>query len=127
MILFPHRRRFFALALAKIIQPGATGPSLLFHIDFCDTRGVHRKNPLYALAIGDTPHRKRFVQAAAFTANHDAGENLNSFLVAFDYSRVYAYTVTDIEIARLGFLLLFFDQIDDAVHNNPAKRPGRKC
>src|SRR6266404_4170297 len=78
---------------------------------------MQRKTALHTFAVGNAAHGERFIEAAAFASDHDAGEDLNSFLVAFDHPGVNAHAVTDFETVRFGLVLFLFDRVDDAVHN----------
>src|SRR5437588_9817028 len=77
---------------------------------------MQRKTAVATLAVGNAAHGECFIEAAALASNHDAGENLNSFLVSFHHTGVDADAVTDFETVRFGLVLFFFDRVDDAVH-----------
>src|ERR1700674_4105654 len=78
---------------------------------------MQRKTALHTLAVGNAAHGERFIKAAAFASDHDAGEDLDSLLVAFHHPRVHTDAVTDFETVRFGLVLFLFDRVDDAVHN----------
>src|SRR5262249_33278305 len=107
---------FLALARPQIIQFGATYPALFLYFNPGDARRVDREYPLNSLAVGDSANGKSFVQPAAFPSDDNSTENLNSFLIAFYDARVNVYGIAH---AKLGLvlLLLFFDDVDDAIHN----------
>src|ERR1700682_5393241 len=114
MVLLLYRRRFLALASAQIIQFRAARFAFLFHFHLGDARRVQRENALDAFAIGYAANGKSFVQPASFTANDDAGKDLDPFLVALDHASMHTNAVADFEVSRLGLLLLFLDRVDDA-------------
>src|SRR5207302_11495662 len=72
---------------------------------------------LNAFAVGNAADGKRFIQAASFAADHDPGENLDPLLISFDDASMDADAVADLEIRTVAFQLLFFDRVDDAVHD----------
>ena len=78
---------------------------------------MQRKTALHTFAVGNAAHGECFIEAAAFASNHDAGEDLDSLLVAFHHARVHADAVTDFKAVRFGLVLFLFDRVDDAVHN----------
>src|SRR6266571_3687238 len=81
--LFFHQGRAFPETFAEVSQFGAACLALAFDFDFVDTRRVDGKNALDAFAVADAADGEHFVQTAATTADHDAGKNLDAFLVAF--------------------------------------------
>src|SRR5438876_5088107 len=74
------------------------------------------KHPLDAFSVRDAPDRERFVESAAFTADHNASEYLDSFFVSFYDPRVNPYAIADRKWRQIAFLLFFVDSIDDLIH-----------
>src|SRR5205823_11649327 len=68
--------------------------------------------------------RESFVEAAALPADHYAGKDLDSFLVAFHDPRVHTHTVTNRKRRDIAFLLLFLNNVDDLVHKLVASARG---
>ena len=101
-----------------------TGPALLFHFQLCDPWRMQRKYPLHPFAVRDPAHGESFIQPAALAANHDTGENLDPFLVAFYDPRVHAYAIANRKRRDLIFLLLFLNSIDRLVHKLVAGARG---
>src|SRR6516162_2916878 len=89
------RCRFLAFAGAEIIESRATCAALLFHFQFRNPRRMQRKHPLHAFTVRDPAHGESFIETAALAADHYAGKDLDSFLVAFHDSRVDSHTVTN--------------------------------
>src|SRR5690349_12001382 len=82
--LLLHQRGTLAKALAKISQLGATNRALAFDFNPIHARRVHRENTFHTFAVADAPHGEHLVQPAPALADHNARENLDAFLVAFD-------------------------------------------
>src|SRR6266496_1181 len=74
------------------------------------------KHPLDAFSVRDAPDRERFVESAAFTADHYAGKYLDSFFVSFHLARMNAHTIANRKRRQIAFLLFFVDSIDDLIH-----------
>src|SRR6266446_10176828 len=74
------------------------------------------KHSLHALAVRDPAHGESFIQTAALTTDHNAGKDLDSFLVAFYHSCMYTHAVANRKRRDLAFLLLFLNNINDLVH-----------
>jgi hypothetical protein len=119
------RSRFLALASAEIMEFRPTGPALLFYFQFCNAWRMQRKYPLHAFPVRDPAYGESFVQAAALAADHDTGEDLDPFLVAFHDPRVHAYAVANRKRREVTFLLLLLNIINDLVHNT--RRQPRGC
>src|SRR5262249_15857785 len=83
---------------------------------------MQRKHPLHAFAVRNAAHSESFVDAAALAADHYAGKDLDSFLVAFYDPRVHAHAVANRKHRDIAFLLLFLNGIDDLVHKLVASR-----
>ncbi len=60
---------------------------------------MQRKHALDPFAIGNPPDGEGLIQAAAFAADDDAGENLNPLFVAFHHASVDADGVADLNSA----------------------------
>src|SRR5438445_12766145 len=86
---------------------------------------MKRENAFDTFAVGNTPHGECFVKPAPFAANHDAGENLNPLLVPLHHSRVHADAIAHGKLRSIALLLLFFDGVNNAVHNYPLRLPCR--
>src|SRR5436309_14313436 len=113
---------FLPLAATEIIEFRTTGAAWLFHFHFRDARRMQRKHPLHALTVRDATHGESFVEAAALPADHYAGKDLDSFLIAFYDPRVHAHAVANRKRCNIAFLLLFLNSIDDLVHKLVASR-----
>src|SRR6266446_8848773 len=85
---------------------------------------MKRENAFDTFAVGNAPHGECFVKPAPFAANHDAGENLNPLLVALHHSRVHADAIAHGKLRSIALLLLFFDGVNNAVHNYPSDCPA---
>jgi hypothetical protein len=117
-----NRCRFLALAATEIIEFRAARAPVLFHFHFCDARRMQRKNPFDALAVRDAAHGESFVDPATFPADHNAGKDLDSFLVSFHNSRVHPDAVANRKRFGIAFLLFFLNGIDDLIHKLVASR-----
>src|SRR5947208_9468113 len=82
------------------------------------------KHSLRALAVRDPAHGESFIQTAALTTDHNAGKDLDSFLVAFYHSCMYTHAVANRKRRDLAFLLLFLNNINDLVHKLVASARG---
>jgi hypothetical protein len=80
------------------------------------------KYPLDTLAIRDAAHGESFVEPATLPADHDAGKNLDSFLVSFYNAGVHAYAIANRKRFDIGSLLFFLNRIDDLIHKLVASR-----
>jgi hypothetical protein len=107
--LLANGGRFLAFAAAEVIELGAARFAFFFHFRLGDARRVHRENALDTFAVADAADGEGFVQAAAFAANHDAGENLHAFLVAFDDAGMDAHAVADIKLRQITLKLFLLD------------------
>ena len=85
------------------------------------------KHSLHALAVRDPAHGESFIQTAALTTDHNAGKDLDSFLVAFYHSCMYTHAVANRKRRDLAFLLLFLNNINDLVHKLVASARGCGC
>src|SRR6266480_7682154 len=59
--------------------------------------------------------------------NHDAGENLDPFLVAFHNPRMNTNAVAHSKVPRIRFLLFFLDDVDDPIHETPPAPPAGRA
>ncbi len=109
--------RFLALAGAEVIQLGSAGRAGLFNLDASDTRGINWEYAFDTFAVRNATDGEGRIQTAAFAADDDALENLDPLLIAFDYAGMHADAVPDRKVVVLGLLLLFLDQINNAVHS----------
>src|SRR5215468_1130287 len=82
------------------------------------------KHSLHALTVRDPAHGESFIQTAAFTTDHNARKDLDSFLVAFNDSRMYTHAVANRKRRDFAFLLLFLNNINDLVHRLIASACG---
>src|SRR5215472_9897220 len=80
------------------------------------------KYPLHAFAVRDATHGKSFIEPATLPADHYAGKDLDSFLVAFYDPSVHTHAVANRKRRDIAFLLLFLNNIDDLVHRLVASR-----
>src|SRR5262245_21186611 len=83
---------------------------------------MQRKYSLHALTVRDAAHGEGFVESAALAADHYAGKDLNSFLVAFYDPRVDSHAVANRKGRDIVFLLLFLNNVDYLVHKLVASR-----
>jgi len=109
--LFFHQGGAFAQTLAKVGQLGSASAALAFDFDFLDPRGMQRENTFNAFPVADAPDREHFVEAVTATSDHHAGEDLDSFFVAFDNFGVHAHRIADREICRFFAKLFGFNFI----------------
>ena len=77
---------------------------------------MHWKDALHTFAVGDSTHRERLIQTAAFSADYRTGEHLDSLLVSLENTRMNAYTVANGKRRRVALLLLFLDGINNLIH-----------
>src|SRR6266480_2201141 len=59
--------------------------------------------------------------------NHDAGENLDPFLVAFHNPRMNTNAIAHSKGRRIRFLLFFLDDVDDPIHEIPSVPPAGRA
>lgn len=95
----------FADAVAHVVHTGAHGDADSIDFDFDDVGRVERVDTFDALACGDFADGEGFLDAGAFTADNDAGEDLDTLFVAFaDFAR-YLNAVADFERREVGSFL----------------------
>jgi hypothetical protein len=95
---------------------------LLFDFYFRHAWRVQRKHAFDALTVRDTPHSESLIESAAFSADHYAGKDLDSFLISLYDARVHAHAIPNRKRVGITFLLFFLDGIDDLVHKVVAIR-----
>lgn len=110
--LFLNLGRALAEAAAEVEQTGFHRNRLAFDFDFDHVRAVDRENAFNAFAVGNAAHRESFLDSRTLVADYDAGEDLDTFFVAFANFRVNANTVTDAEIRAVGLNLGLRKRID---------------
>jgi hypothetical protein len=81
---------------------------------------MHGENALDAFAVGDTADGEALGDATALAADHDASEDLDTFLVAFAHFGVHAHAVADLELHEVGLELVFGDVFENRLH-------GERC
>src|SRR4030095_8292878 len=89
---------------------------------------MQRKYTLNAFSVGDSAHGECFVESPALTANHNASEYLDSFLVPFNDTGVDPHAVTNRKRGPVAFVLFLLNSIDDLIHEKfplPARLGGR--
>jgi hypothetical protein len=86
---------------------------------------MERKYAFNAFAIGNAAHGECFIQTATFAADHDSGKNLDSLLITLNDASMHANAVTDFKVRDVAFLLFFFDDVENAIHNAILGREGR--
>src|SRR5690606_883192 len=69
--------------VAKIVQLRPANTSVPLDDDIGDLGGVHREGPLDSFAGHNAANRERLPGSAAPHCDHDAGEDLDPLLVAF--------------------------------------------
>lgn len=98
-----------AFARTEVVELGTANGTLAFHLDLRNTGRVDRENAFYTLTVGNAADGKVFVDTSALAANHNAGINLDTLLVAFNNASVDFDGVTHIEGLEVGLELLGFD------------------
>jgi hypothetical protein len=83
---------------------------------------MQRKYPLDAFAVRDAAHCESFIEPATLPADHDAGKDLDSFLVSFHDTRVHADAIANRKRCGTAFLLFFLNGFDDLIHKLLASR-----
>ena len=99
----------FALSGAEVVEFGAADSPLALNFNFRNARRVNRENTLDTLAIRNSADGEVLVESPPLAADHDAGINLNTLLVAFNDAGVDFNSVADIERGDVGFVLFGFD------------------
>jgi len=84
-------------------------------LDFGDLRGVEGEGPLDAFVGDDAADDDRLVDGRALDGDDDAGEDLDTFLVAFDDADVDVDVVADGDVGKVGLHVPLFDLFDDRV------------
>src|SRR5438105_1219648 len=120
--LFAHGGCFLAFAGAQVIQLRPAGAAFFFHFDLGDAGRMQREHALDSFTVGNPADGKGFVEATPFSANDDAGENLNAFFVAFHHSSMDADGVAHAKCRQFSFELVFLDGVDDAIHGSSLLR-----
>jgi hypothetical protein len=77
---------------------------------------VQWKHTLYTFALRDSAHGECFVQSPTFTANDNASEYLDSFLVAFHDTGMNAHAIPNRKLRYFASVLFFLNGIDDLIH-----------
>lgn len=123
--LLANSCRFFAFSATKIVQLRAAGFAFGLDLDLGDARGIEWENAFDAFAVGNSPHRKSFVQTTALPTDNDSRKDLDAFLISLNDASMHANTVADFKLRAVALLLLLFDDIDNTVHNfQPAAGAG---
>jgi hypothetical protein len=102
-------RRGFALARAEVIQLRAANGTLALNLDLRDAGRVDWENTLHTLAVRNAANGEILIDARALAANHNAGINLDTLLVALNHAGVDFDGIADIEGLEVGFELFGFD------------------
>ena len=76
---------------------------------------MHREHALDTLAVADAADRERLVETMPAATDHDAREDLDAFLVAFDDLRMHAHAVAHLEIQRFLAVLFLFNFVQQYV------------
>src|SRR4029453_18302677 len=90
---------------------------------------MQRKYTLNAFSVGDSAHGECFVESPALTANHNASEYLDSFLVPFNDTGVDPHAVPNGKQRHVTFVLFLLNGVDDLIHEKlplPARRAGEQ-
>ena len=85
---------------------------------------MQREDTLDTYAEADLTHSDRFANAAVLACDADALKGLQTFLVAFLNTDVYAERVARLEIRCVLFYLCLFDKIQ-SIHFYPSARGQR--
>ena len=72
---------------------------------------MQREYTFDAFVVYDSANGEHFAYAAASAGDNDAGENLDTLLVAFDNSEVYVHCIPDFDMRDVVFQALAFDSI----------------
>ncbi len=99
----------FALAQAKVVQLRTANGTLALNLNLRDAGRVDWENTLHAFAIGNAANGEILVDARALAANHNAGINLDTLLVALNHAGVDFDRIANIEGLQVGLELLGFD------------------
>ncbi len=79
---------------------------LAFHFELFDLGGVEREDTFDAFVVDDAADGEGGVDAVALLHDDGAGEDLDTFLVAFDDALVDIDDVADFELGGLGLEVL---------------------
>ena len=112
--LLPNGGGSLALAIAKIIELGATDGTAFLHLDFGDAGGMKREHTLDTLSKADTTDGKIGIDPRSLPTDHDAGIFLDTLLVTLDNPGMNTDGITHLKGYEVGFELLFFDGGDNA-------------
>src|SRR5579885_2160233 len=127
---FGSTRRFALLVVEFAFKPGLFTRKISQIIEFCaadlaaaddfdlvDHRGMDRKDPLHADAVGDLAHGETGFDGVSFAADDDALVDLDAFLVAFLDLGVDANRISHLEIGNL--LQTFALDLLNRIHVHP--------
>ena len=95
--------------VAQVEEAGAADDAAAHDFDLVDARRVDEELTLHADVEAHLAHGERAACTSAVALQHDALEDLNAILVAFDDLVVNANGVTDPEVRGAFTELLFFD------------------
>src|SRR5207253_6640710 len=97
----------------------ATDRTPPFDFDLVDAGGVNGENTFHTFAVADAADGEIFVQTTAAASDHNAGEHLDAFLVAFHNFGMDAHAVAYVELQRVLAKLFRFDFVKQCLaHKN---------
>ena len=109
----------FADFVSEIVELGASDMPSALHFDSVDSGGVKRENLFHADTERDTSDSESLADSAAPSCDDNAGEELDTLVIAFDDLVVNFYGVTDVEVRNILLALHFFDFVNHVHIFNP--------
>ena len=91
-----------AVAVAHVVQLGTANVTLGQNFDLVDDRRVNREGTLHADAEGNLADGERLADAVALAAHHEALEDLDTGVLAFDDVDVNLDGVTGAELGNVA-------------------------
>src|SRR5690606_25980318 len=105
-----------ALAGAEVVKPRAHRHGLTLDLDLLDVRRVHGEHAFDTLAVADAANGEGLMNTMPLARDHDAGEHLDTLLVAFAHLGVHTHAVANLEVGQVLFQLRGSDLVDDGIH-----------
>src|SRR5262249_52669559 len=112
-----------ALAPAQVIELGPPDGALPLDLDPVDDGRVEREHPLDADSAGDLANGEGLARAAAPPGDHDAGEHLDTLLLALAHLDVHADRVAGRK-GRYAALERRFFQIEEQITHGFSQQAG---
>ena len=98
-------------AVAEVVELRPAGDARPLHHDLGDPRRVEGELPLHPLALHDAADGEHLAGAGAAAGDHDAAEDLDPLLLAFEDAAVDVDRVADLEHGTSPPETGFFDQV----------------